>query len=669
MDRDAAEKRILQLSEELHKHNHLYYVMAQPIIRDYEFDQLLKELEDLEATWPDLALPNSPTRRVGGEITKEFPAFFHVRPMLSLQNTYSREEVEDFDTQVTKILEGRSYSYILQQKFDGVSLSLHYANGVLTAATTRGDGVRGDEITANARTIRSVPITIPADQVPTEFEVRGEVLMHNDDFQRLNEQREKDGEAALMNPRNATAGTLKMQDSAVVASRPLRFYAYYLESDSPLPDSDLERMELLKKWGFLVDENIGGGKTIDELFHYIDDMAERRGSLNYEIDGVVIKVNEVAMRDFMGTTSKFPRWAIAYKYQAEQAETTLRFVNFQVGRTGKITPVSNLEPVLLAGTTVKRASLYNKDELVRLDLHEGDRVIVAKGGEIIPKIIAVRPEFRKEDSKPVEFLAECPECGTPLVQPEGSVDFFCPNDTGCPPQVKGRIEHFVARRAMRIEGLGEEIINQLFQEGLIRNVADLYDLKYEQLIGLERFAEKSASNLIESIEKSKEVPFARVLFALGIRHVGETVAKKLARQFPSLDALRSADQETLSDIQDIGPRIAESLVEFFGKEENMAMIERLRDAGVQLEADEEEAGADSQKLGGKSFVVSGSFEHFSRDGIKDHINANGGQVKSSLSSKVDYLLTGSDAGPSKLKKAEKLGIQVITEEAYREMTS
>lgn len=663
---EAIKARIDQLTDELNAHNHRYYVLAEPIISDFEFDKLLRELQDLEAQHPSLMRPDSPTIRVGGTITKDFPPFIHKRPMLSLQNTYSREEVEDWLKSVEKLLEGQTFTYIVQHKYDGVSLSLHYENGTLMAGATRGDGVQGDEITANIKTIQTIPLRVKDARIPAEFEVRGEVLMHIGPFNALNDQREESGEPRLMNPRNATAGTLKNQDSSIVASRPLTFYAYQLYSDAILPETDGAQQAMLREWGFKANENVGICKNIDEVFDYINHWDKHREELPYEIDGIVIKINEVAVREALGFTSKFPRWAIAFKYQAEEAETELKSVSYQVGRTGIVTPVANLTPVLLGGTMVKRASLYNADEIERLGLQIGDIVRVAKGGEIIPKVLEVVLPLRKEGLVPVVFPSECPVCQTALQKNEGEVGSFCPNAATCPPQVKGRIEHFVARKAMNIDGLGAEIIGQLVDAGLISDYTDLYDLTFPQVVAMERFAEKSAKNLIESIAASSKVPYPRVLFALGIRFVGETVAKKLVKQFQSIDALAAANKEEILQVHEIGDRIAESIVDFFGSEVNQARLARLKAAGLQFELAEGEKAV-SQKLAGLSFVVSGTFEHFSRDGIKDVIESNGGQIKGSVSAKTSFLLAGADAGPSKLEKAAKDKVKVLSEDQFREM--
>jgi DNA ligase (NAD+) len=662
-DQQQAEKRIRQLTEELKEHNYRYYILAQPSISDFEFDKLLRELQDLELAWPALRQPDSPTLRVGGEITKEFPTFTHLRPMLSLQNTYSREEVEDFDKQVRKLIEDRPFTYLVQHKFDGVSLSLHYRDGVLQNGITRGDGVQGDDITANVRTIRNLPLSVRGDH-KAAFEVRGEVLMHNDDFAKFNEERVKGGEEPLANPRNGTAGTLKSQDSAAVATRPLRFYAYFLESDEmTLPATDFARQQLLAEMGFQTDKSYKECKDIDEVFAYIQHWDAHRHDLDFEIDGIVVKVNEIAAREILGRTSKFPRWAIAYKYQAEQAQTKLLGIGYQVGRTGVVTPVANLLPVPLAGTTVKRASLYNADEIERLDLHQDDTVLVEKGGEIIPKVMGVVKEKRLENARKFYFLHHCPACGEELVRKEGEANYYCPNSDGCDPQVKGRIEHFAGRRAMDIDGLGTEIIEQLVDAGLISNYADLYDLTFEQVVALDRFAEKSARNLIDSIANSKKIPYEKVIFSLGIRHVGETVAKKLAKRFPTIEDLMAADEAAISSIHEIGERIAQSVVEFAASEHNRSILQRLRAAGLQLQASAESAPV-SNVLAGKSFVVSGTFQHFTRDSIKESIEKHGGDVKGSVSAKTTYLLAGEDAGPSKLEKAQSVGVTILTEEEY-----
>ncbi len=657
--------RIAQLVEELNQHNYRYYVLATPTISDYEFDQLLKELEALEQKHPELRTADSPTQRVGGSITKNFPEFRHLRPMMSLGNSYSREEIAEFDAQVNKLAGGKAYTYLLEHKFDGVSLSLHYENGVLVHGVTRGDGVTGDEITANARTIRSVPLRLQTHEPPATVEVRGEVLMPLDMFQAMNEEREKEGLALFANPRNSTAGTLKNQDSSIVASRNLVFFAYFLYIDGQPIQTDSEQLEQLRQWGFKLSGFDKVCVGLDEVFAYLDEWEGRRFELNYDIDGIVVKVNELELRQELGSTAKAPRWAIAYKYKAADAITRLQSVSFQVGRTGKVTPVANLEPVLLAGTTVRRASIHNADEIERLQLHEGDYVKVEKGGEIIPKIMGVVLEKRDPNSRPIAFPEVCPDCGTPLVRVPGDANHYCTNEKGCPTQVKGRIIHFASRKAMDIDGLGQEIVNQLVDAGLVNTYVDLFDLTYEQLISLERFADLSARNLLDGIAKSKERPFDRVLFALGIRYVGETVARKLARNFRNLTALMDADRETLVATPDVGERIADSLLAYFADPDYRLILERLKKAGVQTSLGEVSAGQD--KLKGKSFVISGVFERIGRDELKALIEELGGEVKSSLSSKTNFLVAGENAGPSKLTKAESLGVSTLTEEAFWQM--
>ncbi|MEM6262277.1 MAG: NAD-dependent DNA ligase LigA [Bacteroidota bacterium] len=663
----SPQARIQELTETLKQHNYRYYVLADPIISDFEFDQLLQELEALEAKHPELQQPDSPTLRVGGELSKEFPNFTHIRPMLSLGNSYSREDLEDFDQSVAKLTGGTPFSYLLEHKFDGVSLSLHYENGLLVRAVTRGDGVKGDEITANARTIRTVPLRLMGEGHPANLEVRGEVLMMVEDFYALNRKRVAAGESPFMNPRNTTAGTLKMQDSSIVAQRPLVFFAYSLLTEEEVAATDAEQLALLKTWGFRLSGSDTVCKTLAEVWTYLDKWEIGRTQLPYEIDGIVLKVNELRLRDELGTTSKFPRWAMAYKYKAEGAISKLLSVDYQVGRTGKITPVANLEPVLLAGTTVKRASVHNADEIERLGLHYDDVVAVEKGGEIIPKITHVLKDKRVANSSPVLFITHCPECSTELIRPEGEVNHFCPNETGCPPQIKGRIRHFASRNALDIDGLGIEIVNQLVDEGLIHTYADLYDLTYDQLIALERFADLSAKNLLTGIEASKEQPFERMLFGLGIRYVGATVAKKLARYYKSMEALTSATREELEAVPDIGGRIAESLVDFLEKPGSREVLQRLERAGLQLST--KEKSTTPNRLNGKSFVISGVFSEFSRNEIKKLVEDYGGEVKSSLSSKTHFLLAGDKAGPSKLDKAASLGITVIDEPAFLKMIS
>lgn len=657
--------RIAQLVSEINLHNYQYYVLAQPSISDYAFDQLLKELEQLEAAHPELRAPDSPTLRVGGQVTKDFPEFRHIRPMMSLGNSYSQEDITEFDTQVHKLAGGKPYTYLVEHKFDGVSLSLHYINGLLQHAVTRGDGVTGDEITANARTIRTVPLRLNTDRPPERVEVRGEVLMLKDDFQAINEEREKEGLPLFANPRNSTAGTLKLQDSAIVAQRPLVFFAYNLYADGVDYATDDAQLNQLREWGFRLSGADQVCKDLAEVLVYLDQWEEKRHALNYEIDGIVIKVNELDLRAELGATAKAPRWAIAYKYKAADAITRLISVSYQVGRTGKVTPVANLEPVFLAGTTVKRASIHNADEIERLDLHEGDWVKVEKGGEIIPKIMGVVLEKRAPGAPKIHFITHCPDCGTELIRVEGDANHFCPNEKGCPPQIKGKLIHFASRKAMDIDGLGIEIVNQLVDAGLIRSHADLYDLTYEQLVSLDRFADLSARNLLDGIAKSKERPFDRVLFAMGIRYVGETVARKLARHFHTLDALMQASRDELLKAPDVGERIADSLIAWFADEDYRAVLQRVVAAGLQVSLGEEKIS--SGKLKGSSFVISGVFEKIGRDELKQLIEDLGGEVKSALSSKTTYLVAGDGAGPSKLAKAESAGVKVLSENEFWEM--
>lgn len=661
----SVKEKIFSLVQTLKEHNYNYYVLARPTISDQEFDLMLKELEALEQAHPEFLEPDSPTLRVGGAVTKDFESFAHIRPMQSLGNSYSQEDIAEFDRQVREGVGDHPFTYILEHKFDGVSLSLHYENGILVRGVTRGDGVQGDDITANARTIGSVPLKLRGDSWPQSLEVRGEVVMPLQSFAELNEQREKEGLALLMNPRNTTAGTLKMQDSAVVAKRDLVYFAFYLAMDGKSVATDEEAMNLLSDWGFRSSRATKVAQNLEEVISYLDEWESKRKALPYEIDGIVLKVNELQFREELGSTAKAPKWAMAYKYKAEAAVTKLESVSYQVGRTGKVTPVANLTPVLLAGTTVKRASLYNADEIDRLDLHEGDTVAVEKGGEIIPKITQVFSDQRIPGAEKVTFPETCPDCGTALAREEGDVNHFCTNVDGCSPQVKGRILHFASRRALDIDGLGTEIVTQLVDEQLIRNYADLYDLTFDKVVSLERFAELSAKNLIEGIEASKEIPFPRVLFGLGIRHVGETVAKKLAKHYESIQNLMAAAEEELVAISDIGGRIARSIIEFFEDDEHQLWVKRLQQAGLMLELTEKTITTD--QLNGKSFVISGVFQKYSRDELKAIVERMGGEIKSSVSSKTTYLLAGDSAGPSKIQKAEKLGVTVLDEQDFIKM--
>ncbi len=659
-----AKERIEKLRNELNDHNYKYYVLSQPSISDYEFDQLLKELAGLEEKFPEFRDENSPTQRVGNDLNIQFDSFPHKYPMLSLGNTYSRDELEEFDQRVRKVIED-DFEYVLELKYDGVAISLNYKNGKLTQALTRGDGVKGDDVTRNVRTIKSIPLVLQGNDFPEEFEIRGEIFMTREGFKKMNQTRAEAGEMIFANPRNATSGTLKMQNSSVVANRPLDCYLYYLPGDNLPFDSHYENLLKSRDWGFKVpEEYTKKANSLDEIMEYIDFWEKERKKLDFEIDGIVIKINSIKQQKLLGFTAKTPRWAISYKYKAEQAYTKLNSLSFQVGRTGAVTPVANLEPVLLAGTTVKRASLHNEDQIKMLDVRVGDMVYVEKGGEIIPKITGVNKEVRFADSRPFEFIEYCPECGTKLIRNEGEAAHFCPNIEECPPQIKGRIEHFVSRKAMDLN-LAEATIDQLFQAGLVKNVADLYDLKKEDLLKMERFAEKSAANLIQSIEDSREVGFEKVLFGLGIRFVGETVAKKLAKYFKNIHALSIAEYDELTGVDEIGERIALSILDFFKQDKNIHLINRLKQAGLNFELKKVEN--ESDVLSGKSFVISGKFYQYSRDEIKNMIEKNGGKNASGVSANTDFLVAGDNMGPSKRKKAEDLGIEIISEEELLEM--
>jgi DNA ligase (NAD+) len=669
MDREHAARRIADLSREIEHHNHLYYVEAAPVISDRNFDLLLKELEDLEARFPDLADANSPTKRVGGDITKNFPVVPHRYPMLSLSNSYSREEVAEFVARVEKAV--GSTTYVMELKYDGVAISLTYVDGQLVRGVTRGDGEKGEEITANIRTIRAIPLKLRGQDWPKEMEVRGEVVFTRKQFDKLNEQRSRDGEEPYANPRNTAAGTLKLQDSAEVARRGLDNFIYGLQSEHLPSRSHYQNVLKAHEWGFRTPDPkrrfIGQAQDLEGIMAFIDHWDVHRHQLEMDIDGVVVKVDDLRVQEELGLTAKSPRWAIAFKFQAEQALTVLNNVTFQVGRTGAVTPVAELEPVLLAGTTVKRASLFNADQVARLDLHIGDTVRVEKAGEIIPQVVGVELKERPAHAHRVDFPHDCPECGTPLIRLEGEAQHYCPNEHQCPPQITRRIEHFVARKAMDIEGLGGETVEELFRAGLLRNVADLYDLTEEQLLGLGKgWGEKSARQVVEGVAASRAIPFEQVLFALGIRHVGETVAKRIARAVGDIDSLMGMTQEELERIDVVGPVIAESIVDFFAAPGNRAVVERLRTAGIQV-AVLDRKGPASDKLAGKSIVVSGVFRNFSRDGIKETIEAHGGKVSGSISRKTSFVVAGDDMGPAKRAKAEELGVPVIDENEFMRM--
>lgn len=667
MTPEEAKKEIEKLTAEINYHNDLYYQKSQTKISDFEFDQLLEKLVSLEKQFPQLKSPESPTQRVGGAITKEFATVYHKYPMLSLSNTYSQKELEDFDARVAKGLEGDPYEYFCELKFDGVSISLTYENGKLTRGVTRGDGVRGDDVTANVKTIRSIPLIVKGDAIPPVFEVRGEVFLPKDVFIQLNKEREDIGEERYANARNTASGTMKMQDSSEVARRKLDCFVYYLLGDETGLDTHEESIHKLEAWKFRVSSTYKKCKNMAKVLEYINYWETRRQELPLETDGVVIKVNDLEQQQLLGYTAKSPRWAIAYKYKAQNMSTRLNGVTYQVGRTGAVTPVAELEPVFLAGTTVKRASLHNANEIARLDLHIGDYVFVEKGGDIIPKVTGVDREKRSDSMKPVIYIAKCPECNTKLVRVEGEAAFYCPNVNGCPPQIKGRIEHFIQRKAMDIDSLGERTIHQLYELGLVKSPADLYDLKREDILRLEGYKDKSVNNLLEGIEKSKSVSFESVLFAIGIRYVGKTVAEKLARYFRSIDKIAAASVEELLAAPEIGEKIAQSIYDFFQNPENQREIKRLVDAGLRFKSDAKEPEKESDVLSGKSFVISGTFENYERDQLQDIILKNGGRILSGVSGKLDYLLAGDNMGPSKLAKAEKLGVKIISEKEFEKL--
>lgn len=659
-------ERIDQLREELHLHNYNYYVLNAPVISDIEFDKLMRELQDLEAKHPEHFDENSPSMRVGSDINKNFTQVEHKYPMLSLGNTYSEAEVTDFYERVSKSL-NEEFEICCEMKFDGTSISLTYENGKLVRAVTRGDGVKGDDVTDNVKTIRSIPLVLHGNDYPQNFEIRGEILMPWDVFEKLNREREAREEPLFANPRNAASGTLKSQNSAVVASRQLDAYLYYLLGENLPCDGHYENLQKAAEWGFKISHITRKVRTLDEIFEFIKYWDIERKNLPVATDGIVLKVNSLRQQRNLGYTAKSPRWAIAYKFQAEQALTKLIKVTYQVGRTGAITPVANLEPVQLSGTVVRRASLHNADIIASLDLHVGDMVYVEKGGEIIPKITGVDAASRKPDSEKITFITHCPECGSKLVRYEDEAAHYCTNETACPPQIKGKIEHFISRKAMNIEGLGPETVDLFYQEGMIHNVADLYHLQTTDICRLERMGEKSAENIIQGILRSKEVPLERVLFALGIRFVGETVAKKIAKAFRSIDALMSATLDDLIHVDEIGEKIAQSILLYFANEKNRALIERLREAGLKLEADETDNSDYTDKLQGKSIVISGVFVHHSRDEYKEMIEKHGGKNVVSISKKTSFVLAGENMGPSKLEKAQKLGITILNEDDFLAM--
>ena len=677
MEKEAAKKEIHRLVKELQEHNYRYYTLSDPIISDEAFDHMLKDLEKLEAAHPEFVLPDSPTQRVGGEVTKHFETVLHRYPMLSLANTYSEEELRDFDERVRKVI-GEEVDYACELKYDGVSISLTYEDGLLVKAVTRGDGEKGDDVTTNVKTIRTIPLRLHGTDYPKSFVIRGEIFMPRPVFEQLNAKLRKDLEAEgyseeeifdklLKNPRNSASGTLKMQDSALVASRKLDCYLYAILGDDLPEKSHYANLQHARKWGFQISPHMEQHRGIDAVMRYVHHWDKARHALDVDTDGVVIKVNAEEQQKALGFTAKVPRWAIAYKYKAEQVSTRLKDVVFQVGRTGTITPVANLAPVFLAGTTVKRATLHNADIISKLDLHEHDMVFVEKGGEIIPKIISVDLQHRKQDAKPIQYIENCPECQTPLTRRPGEAAHVCPNTEGCPPQIKGRIEHFISRRAMDIDSLGGETVGALYDKGLIRDYADIYNLSQADLQQMDRMGQKSIDNLLQGIEGSKAVPFERVLFALGLPHIGETTAKKLAYAFKNLDALMQADETALLALGDIGEVTARSIIAFFAVEKNKSIIERLRSKGLNFELSEEAMSNTSDKLGGKTFVVSGVFTLFSRDELKKLIERNGGKVSGSISGSTDYLVAGEKMGPEKKKKAEKLGVKMISENDFQHM--
>ena len=657
---DHIAQKIHALRAALREHNYKYYVLAEPSISDLEFDQQLKALQDLEQAYPEAYDPDSPTQKVGGEINKQFATFEHEFPMLSLGNTYSEAELLEFDKRIQKQLGHTNYQYVCELKFDGLSISLHYDNGQLIRAVTRGDGVKGDVVTDNVKTIQSLNSRLQA-PYPEKIELRGEVFMHRPAFDRLNMEREEAGEPLYANPRNVASGTLKLQDSAEVAKRPLDIFLYQLLEHKPTINTHYESLQSIRQWGLPCSNNTQLCNSIQAVFDYIKHWDEARKLLTYDIDGVVIKINDYHQREELGYTAKSPRWAIAYKFKTEAACTPLLSIDYQVGRTGAITPVANLQPVFLLGTTVKRASLHNANEIERLDLRVGDYVYVEKGGEIIPKITGVDLSKRSDQSIKVEFITHCPECGTALIRQAGEAQHYCPNELNCPPQVIGKIQHFIHRKAMDINGLGDETVELLYQAGLLKSVADLYDLSYEQVIQLDRMADKSSSQLIESIQASKQVPYQRVLFGLGIRYVGETVAKKLAATFKHIDALKSANKEALLAVDEIGERIADSIVEYFQSDLHCQMIERLKSAGLCLENTAEAPVQLSDKLQGKIIVISGVFTQFSRDEIKAMVEQHGGKNAGSISAKTHYVVAGENMGPAKLEKAKQLNIPILSE--------
>jgi len=657
---------IQSLRDELNQHNYNYYVLDKPTISDFEFDQKLKQLQELEEKHPELYDENSPTLRVGGTITKNFETVTHDYRMYSLDNSYSKEDVIDWENRIQKVLGNAAIQYTCELKYDGASISITYENGKLKRAVTRGDGFQGDDVTNNIKTIKSVPLVLKGD-FPSKFDIRGEIILPLEGFEKMNQELIEIGETPYSNPRNTASGSLKLQDSSEVAKRPLECLLYFIIGNNLPIKSQFDSLNKARNWGFKVPKEAILANNLEEVFQYIDYWDTHRHTLPYETDGVVIKVNDFQQQDELGYTAKSPRWAIAYKFKAEQVSTTLNSISYQVGRTGAITPVANLEPVQLAGTIVKRASLHNSDQIEKLDIRTGDTVFVEKGGEIIPKIIGVDFSKRNVNSEPTQYITHCPECNTKLERIEGEANHYCPNFYGCPPQIIGRIQHYITRKAMDIEGLGGETVALLFNNGLIKDYSDLYELKIEQIIPLERMAQKSAENLINGIEKSKQVSFDRVLYAIGIRYVGETVAKKLVKHYKSIDAISKATLMDLILVDEIGEKIAQSVIDFFDKPDNVRIIERLKSFGVQMELIEKFNPNATDKFQGKTFVVSGVFSQFSRDDLKQSIEDNGGKVGSSISAKTTFVVAGENMGPAKLEKAQQLNIPIISEEEYIKM--
>lgn len=659
-------QRILQLRKDLQEHNYKYYVLNQPSISDQDFDFMMHELQDLEARHPEMADPDSPTQRVGSDISTEFKQVAHKYPMLSLSNTYNEQDVADFYESVRKGLGGEDFEICCEMKYDGLSISLTYVDGRLVQGVTRGDGVHGDDVTANVRTIRSIPLVLKDGDWPREFEIRGEILLPWKEFERLNAEREAAEEQLFANPRNAASGTLKSLNPAVAAERHLDAYLYYLLGDGINGDGHYENLTKAKAWGFKISEGMRKVKTLQEIYDFINYWDTERKNLPVATDGIVLKVNSLRQQRALGYTAKSPRWAIAYKFKAERECTRLNEVTYQVGRTGQITPVANMEPVQLAGTTVRRATLNNEDFIRSLDLHEGDYVFVEKGGEIIPKIVGVDTSRRDTQAQPVQFISRCPECGAELVRYEGEAAHYCPNDAGCPPQIKGRIEHFISRKAMNIDSLGPETVDEYYRRGLIRNVADLYDIRVEQING-DGSRQKSAQKVVDGIAASRQVPFERVVFALGIRFVGETSARLLARKFKNIDSLSSATLQQLTDVDGIGEVIAKSVITYFANPVNREIVSRLRGYGLQMSLSEEQIQSAGNKLEGKSIVISGVFARHSRDEYKRIIEENGGKNVGSISGKTSFILAGDNMGPAKLQKAEKLGVPIVDEETFLSM--